>query len=73
MAFEDKYISFGKISFTTCSVSVWSDLFHNRNIQNIPQRVVNAYWQGNHIIVETDEGWSYVYHNFCDYSSRWKK
>ena len=73
MAFEDKYIRFGKVTFTSCSVSVWSDQFHNRNLPNIPQRVVNAYWQSYQIFVETDLGWVYVYDGFSNYAHQWKK
>ena len=71
--FEKKYIDFGKVTFTSCSVSVWSDMYNCRYLPNIPQRVVNAYWQGNHVVVETDSGWVYNYNGIKNYTSYWKK
>lgn len=74
MQFERKYIDFGKITFTNCSVSVFCDLFHCRNLSNLPcSGVANAYWQGNHINVETPDGYVFVYEGFENSSYRWHK
>lgn len=73
MGFEREYIDFGRVTFTSCSVSVWSNQHHAKGLPNVPQRVINAYWQGNHIVVETDSGWVYIYEGFQNYSSSWHK
>ena len=71
--FPPEYINRGHCTFTNCSVSLWSDTHHSKNLNNLPcGHVVNAYWQGNsvHVIMET--GWHYVYNDFNGYSSQWK-
>lgn len=72
MAFDSKYLLFGKITYTSCSVSVWSDAFHARNLPNVPQTVRRAYWQYQHIVVETETGWAYIYEDFTNYSKSYR-
>lgn len=62
MAFPQKFLDFGKITFTNCSVTLYASNCDTRNISNIPcGKVVNAYWQGNHVVVEMESGWVYNY------------
>ena len=71
--FPQEYINRGQCTFTNCSVSLWSDTHHCKNLCNLPcGHVVNAYWQGSsvHVIMET--GWHFVYNDFNGYSSQWK-
>lgn len=73
MAFDYQYLSFGKITFTKGSVSVWRDNYNSRYLPNVPYGVSNATWQGNHITVETESGNVYVYDGFENYSHYWRK
>ena len=71
--FPQEYINRGQCTFTNCSVSLWSDTHHCKDLCNLPcGHVVNAYWQGSsvHVIMET--GWHFVYNDFNGYSSQWK-
>lgn len=53
MAFPQKYIDFGKITFTNCSVTLYASNFDTRSLANVPcGKIINAYWQGNHVVVE---------------------
>lgn len=71
--FPKEYINRGQCTWTNCSVSIWSDQFHSRNLNNIPcGRVSRAYWQGNCVHVELEDGRHYVYEDFSGYSSYWK-
>lgn len=66
--FEQEYINCGKITHTDSSVSVFKDYYNSRYLPNIPGgRVVDAYWQGTHIVVRMDSGKSYVYSNFSNW------
>ena len=71
--FEKKYIDFGKVTFTSCSVSVWSGWYDCRYLPNVPNGIVCAYWQGNHVVVETNSGWVYIYQGIENYSYSWRK
>lgn len=74
MAFPQKYIDFGKITFTNCSVTLYASNCDTRNLGNIPcGKVVNAYWQGNHVAVEMDTGYVFNYDSFGSSYSRYKK
>ena len=43
--FPQEYISRGQCTFTNCSVSLWSDTHHCKNLCNLPcGHIVNAYW-----------------------------
>jgi len=67
--FEQEYINCGKLIFTSTSVHVYKNYYDNRNLCNIPGgRIVNAYWQGNHINVVMDSGKTYVYNDFNGWS-----
>ena len=66
MAFPQEFIKFGKVTFTNCSVTLFSSSHNTR-------KIVNAYWQGTNIVVELSDGWVYVYSDFGSYSSRYKK
>ena len=42
--FPQEYINRGQCTFTNCSVSLWSDTHHSKNLNNLPcGHVVNAY------------------------------
>lgn len=72
--FPQEYINRGQLTFTPTSVSLYSDMHHCKNLNNVPcGRVVNAYWQGSNVHVVLDSGWHYVYNDFSGYSSRWKE
>ncbi len=71
--FEKEYIDFGRVTFTSCSVTVWSSWYNCRYLPNVPNGVVNAYWQGNHVVVETNSGWSYIYEEIGNYTDRWMR
>ena len=44
--FPQEYINRGQCTFTNCSVSLWSDSHHCKDLCNLPcGHVVNAYWQ----------------------------
>jgi hypothetical protein len=74
MAFPQEFIKFGKVTFTNCSVTLFSSSHNTRSIANVPAgKIVNAYWQGTNIVVELSDGWVYVYSDFGSYSSRYKK
>ena len=71
--FPKEYINRGQCTWTCCSVSLWSDMHHNKNICNLPcGKVARAYWQGNNVHVEMEDGWHYVYDDFNSCLSRWK-
>lgn len=62
--FPQEYINFGKVTFTNCEVSLYSDSCHAKSLCNVPPRIKNAYWQGNNIHVELTDGWHYIYEDF---------
>lgn len=71
--FPPEYIKRAQCTWTSCSVTLWSDLFHCRYISNLPSGVVaRAYWIGNNVYIEMRDGWRYVYEDFENYSSRWR-
>ena len=71
--FPIEYINEGHVTTTSTSVVVWSDKWHNKNLNGPPgSHVRSAYWQGNNIHVEMEDGWHYIYEDFSGYSSRWK-
>lgn len=71
--FPLEYINRGQCTWTCCSVSLWSDMFHCKNLCNLPcGKIVRAWWQGNAVHVEMDTGWHFVYEDFGTYASRWK-
>lgn len=71
--FPIEYINEGHVTYTNCSVSVYSDKWHCKNLNNLPcGRVKTAYWQGNNIHIEMEDGWHFIYQDFSGYSSRWK-
>ena len=72
--FPQEYINRGQCTFTHCSVTLWSGMYQNKNICNVPcGRIQNAYWQGNTVHVIMEDGWHYVYEDFNSYSYRWKQ
>lgn len=69
MAFPQKYIDFGKITFTNCSVTLYASNFDTRSLANVPcGKIINAYWQGNHVVVEREDGWVFNYDDFGNIS-----
>lgn len=71
--FPSEYINRGQCTWTSRSVSLYSDAFHAKNLNNVPcGTVVRAYWQGCNVHVEMADGWHFVYDDFNGYSSRWK-
>ena len=74
MAFPGEFVNFGKIEFNNCSVFLYASSHNRRAIANIPcGKVVNAWWQGANVAVEMDSGWVYIYSDFGNCSSRYKK
>lgn len=74
MAFPQKFIDFSKITFTNCSVTLYASNFDTRSICNVPcGKVINAYWQGNHVVIEMASGWVYNYDDFGHISGRYMK
>ena len=70
--FPQEYINFGKIVNSGSCVSVYKSLYDCKYLPNLPGgRVVNAYWQGTHIVVQMDSGKSYVYEDFGNWSYFW--
>ncbi|MBR5849887.1 MAG: hypothetical protein IKZ12_02340 [Alistipes sp.] len=72
MAFPSDYVNFGKIEFTSCSVFVYRTP-HDRRALTVPNGIVNAWWQGSNVAVETSGGWVYMFTDFGSYSSKYKK
>lgn len=72
MAFPTAYINYGRLEFTSCYVKVYSDMYNSRYLPNVPNGIKNAYWQGNHVVVETDTS-VYIYDDIANYSSYWRK
>lgn len=71
--FPIEYINEGRVTTTSTSVIVWSNMHHNKDLNNIPcGHVKTAYWQGNNIHVEMEDGWHYIYQDFSGYSSKWR-
>lgn len=71
--FPQEYINFGKVTHTNCGVSVYEDNWHCKNLPNLPGGTVRtAYWQGNNVHVEMEDGWHYLYEGFGNYSSKWR-
>lgn len=71
--FAPEYVNRGQCTWTNRSVSLYSDMFHSKNLNNVPcGTVVRAYWQGCTVHIEMADGWHYVYEDFGGYSSRWK-
>lgn len=74
MAFPQKYIDYGRITFTNCTVSVYCGSCHSYGLINLPGgKIINAYWQGNHVVVEMESGWVYIYDDFGHISGRYMK
>ena len=75
MAWEKKYLDFGRVEYSNCAVNVYSSNFDRVNLPNIPSGIKNAYWQGSNVIVEMDDGWVYVFADgpYKNYTSRYKK
>jgi hypothetical protein len=71
--FPVEYINEGRVTNTATSVSVWSDRFHSKNLNNIPcGHVQTAFWQGNNIHVIMEDGWHYIYQDFGGHASKWR-
>ena len=71
--FPVEYINEGHVSNTSCSVSVWSNMHHCKDLCNVPcGRIKTAYWQGSTIHVEMEDGWHYIYTDFGCYSNKWR-
>ena len=75
MAWDKKYLDFGRVDFTNNSVSVYCSLWDRVNLPNIPSGIKNAYWQGSNVIVEMQDGWVYVFADgpYKNYTTRYKR
>lgn len=71
--FPKEYVNFGKITHTNCTVSVYSDNFHSRNLNSVPTNIERAYWQGDTIHLEMKDGWHWIYEDFNGHSHHWKQ
>lgn len=71
--FPQEYINFGKIVYSPDQVRVHSDHCHVTNLLLPCGSVKNAYWQGNNIHVEMEDGWHFMYESFNDYSHKWRQ
>ena len=70
--FPQEYINCGKIVHTDTSVMIYRNLYDCRSLPNIPSgRILDAYWQGNHVVVKVEDRYSYVYEDFSDYKYFW--
>ena len=72
MAFEQKYITYGRLEYTSGSVKVFSDMYTCSYLPNVPNGIIRAYWQGNHVVVETDTT-VYIYDGIANYTDYWRK
>lgn len=75
MAWEKKYLDYGRVEYSNCAVNVYSSNFDRVNLPNIPSGIKNAFWQGSNVIVEMQDGWVYVFADgpYKNYTSRYKK
>ena len=73
MAFPSDFVKFGKIEFTSCYVYLYRTPHDRRALANVPPSIVNAWWQGSNVAVETSGGWVYMYSDFGSYSSKYQK
>ncbi|MBQ1968209.1 MAG: hypothetical protein II371_01275 [Flavobacteriales bacterium] len=73
MAFPSEFVRFGKIEFSSCYVFLYSSAHNRRALSNVPPGIVNAWWQGSSVAVETSGGWVYMYTDFGSYSSKYMK
>lgn len=67
--FPKEYVNFGKITWTDCEVSLYSDNCHRKSLCNVPYGIERAYWQGDNVHVELKSGWHYIYQDFNVYHS----
>ena len=72
MAFPAEYINYGRVEFSSGTVKVYSDMYTSRFLPNVPYGVINAYWQGNHVVVETNTT-VYIYEDIANYTRYWRK
>lgn len=73
MAFPAEFVNFGKIDFSNCYVYLYSSPHNRKPLPNVPANIVNAWWQGSNVAVETSTGWVYMYNGFTSYASKYQK
>lgn len=72
MAFPAEFINYGRLEFSSGTVKVYSSQYNSRYLPNVPNGIINAYWQGNHVVVETNTT-VYIYDDIANYSNYWRK
>lgn len=75
MAWDTKYVNYGRIEYSDCRVNVYCGQYENVSLPNIPSGITRAYWQDTCVIVDMNVGWVYVFADgpYKDYTSRYKK
>ena len=75
MAWDTKYVNYGRIEYSDCWVNVYCGQYENVSLPNIPSGISRAYWQGTSVIVDMNDGWVYVFADgpYKNYTSKYKK